>query len=722
MSTSSDQLAADLAKLHTDAGLMHSVIHGDPSTVVQTEGGQVRSVANAVNSITQFTLRGAWATGIAYGFRDLYTDSGIAYLVLVGHVATTIAADMAAGKVAVYQGIIAADLANQQDQAKGSAMVGHEGGTVKSKLDSVDSSIVALQNADVALGDRKNLFESMLAQMADRIGDIGTLAAALSAGAVKAVFWGDSITEGISQISYDDSWAGQLAHTLRQQNPGIVWTFANYSLAGRGIGATTSATYAGSANPNVDPNVGFWYAPSLNAYPLWPTGSVAGKTWRDHVRDEAPDVIFYALGINDSAAQVVNFAGEFENLNNYISTWTKVPTVVVLTHYIPNSQNGVFTAAQLENLFQESQATATKCAERNWTCIDIGRLYLAYRDGVDYRNAKMREERDYIGYPNGWSTVSGAPSVANGVASAGAPFAISRDFPCRDLTIECQWTLADYTAGTPKLSYGAPAGQPDNGYNVQLVNGNAIQLYYQASILANVAIPAVTNGTGVVISCRRVGCRHEVFVNGTRRISIYDYNSYSAGSVNLRCVGSGGSISSTRLRLGVPTVVSKPLFTENDLLGPVDDFLTNPVSLGGNNINHPSKIGHTVMYMPAFRGLLTAIKRIAERGVGAVIGRSYDAAVTTAVDSTIAVRIDGTNGNTMLWQAANGCYLAKHAKLCVGGRQIQSEAVIGGTGGNLVTQVALPSGMWYVTATLTLTKNASVGVRNELLVEALRVG
>lgn len=665
----------------TDRSLKLGIGDTPPNGAYDAGGNRIANVGNAVGGLDAINLQTLLAKLAGYAI----SGSGQAVLDL---------------------------LAQQTAGAEGTRRVGHTGATLFDTLTSMQ--------ADIA--NRKTGMEALLSQMTERIGNIGTLASALSSGTVKAVIWGDSIAEGISQISYDDSWAGLLERTLRQQNPNVTWNFANYSLAGRGIGATTSATYVGNANPNVDPNVGFWYAPSLNAYPLWPTGSVAGKTWRDHVKDEAPDVIFFAMGINDGNAQVVNFAQEFENLNNYLITWPKVPTVVVLTHYIPNTSNGVFTAAQLETLFQESQATATKCAERGWTCIDVGRLYLAYRDGIDYRNVKMQEERDFINYPTGWSTLGGAPSLAGGVMSAAAAFIVSRDFACRDVTIEAQWTMSDYSVGVPKLSYGAPSGQPDAGYNVQLLNGNNIQLYYQGSALASAGVPAVANGAGVVISVKRVGCRHEVYVNGTRYISVFDYNSYGAGYINLRCYGSGGSISTVRLRMGVPTLFSKSLFTENDLLGPVNDFLTNPASLGGNNINHPSKLGHTVLFMPAFRGLFSSIKRIAEHGVGAAINRTYDATLTTAIDSTIAARVDGANGNAILWQAANGCYVAKQGKLCTGGRTVQGEAVIAGSGGNMVTTLTLGAGMWYVTGTVTMSKNTGTGVRNEFLLEAVRVG
>jgi parallel beta-helix repeat protein len=104
MSTSSSQLLADVAQLHVDAGLMHNIIHGTASQIVTTDGGPVKSAAYAVQSIMTFTARGAWATGTAYSFKDLYTDSGQVYMVLVAHTSTTISADMLAGKVALYQG------------------------------------------------------------------------------------------------------------------------------------------------------------------------------------------------------------------------------------------------------------------------------------------------------------------------------------------------------------------------------------------------------------------------------------------------------------------------------------------------------------------------------------------------------------------------------------------------------------------------------------------
>ena len=107
MSTSSAQLDADLAQLHTDAALLHTVIHGDTGTIVTTEGGPVRSMSNAIASITAINFKGAWQPATAYVVKDAFSYNGIVYVAVLSHTSTTVAADLAAGKIGLYQGVIA---------------------------------------------------------------------------------------------------------------------------------------------------------------------------------------------------------------------------------------------------------------------------------------------------------------------------------------------------------------------------------------------------------------------------------------------------------------------------------------------------------------------------------------------------------------------------------------------------------------------------------------
>lgn len=66
-------------------------------------------------------LRGQWVTATAYALKDVYTDNGIAYIVVVSHTSTSIANDVVNGKVKVWQGVLFSDLA----APSGASLVGY---------------------------------------------------------------------------------------------------------------------------------------------------------------------------------------------------------------------------------------------------------------------------------------------------------------------------------------------------------------------------------------------------------------------------------------------------------------------------------------------------------------------------------------------------------------------------------------------------------------------
>ncbi|MDO8251391.1 MAG: hypothetical protein Q7T78_16960 [Rhodoferax sp.] len=70
-----------------------------------------REAAAAVNGLAAFNARGAFAGATAYALKDVYTSAGIAYVAVIAHVSSTVAADLAAGKVTVHQGATREDLA-----------------------------------------------------------------------------------------------------------------------------------------------------------------------------------------------------------------------------------------------------------------------------------------------------------------------------------------------------------------------------------------------------------------------------------------------------------------------------------------------------------------------------------------------------------------------------------------------------------------------------------
>ncbi|WP_233829054.1 glycoside hydrolase family 55 protein [Paraburkholderia sp. ZP32-5] len=111
-------------RLSVDADLIHAVAHGGIDGTVTTEGGVVPSVANAVNTLKAYNVRGAWISGMTLAMKDVVTNGGIAYVALspAAYVSTDVSTDLAAGRLAVHQGATVEDLA---DATKGVKMVSH---------------------------------------------------------------------------------------------------------------------------------------------------------------------------------------------------------------------------------------------------------------------------------------------------------------------------------------------------------------------------------------------------------------------------------------------------------------------------------------------------------------------------------------------------------------------------------------------------------------------
>ncbi len=68
------------------------------------------TVRGAINSLKAFNVRGDFVGGALYATKDVYISGGVAYVALIDHVASTVDADLAAGKVSVHQGATREDL------------------------------------------------------------------------------------------------------------------------------------------------------------------------------------------------------------------------------------------------------------------------------------------------------------------------------------------------------------------------------------------------------------------------------------------------------------------------------------------------------------------------------------------------------------------------------------------------------------------------------------
>lgn len=139
---------------------------------------------------------------------------------------------------------------------------------------------------------------------------IRTFCLAARSGSVNVTFWGDSITRGVSQIDYPNSWAGLTERYFRiafGEGPAKADFIAtNMSIDGFGVGQMVSDK-------------------PVPAY---------GKPWREAVRDTKPDMLFIAIGMN-SNGDPFWFGNFLQNTIDYVRTWQKVPTIVLVTPIVP---------------------------------------------------------------------------------------------------------------------------------------------------------------------------------------------------------------------------------------------------------------------------------------------------------------------------------------------------------------------------------------------------
>lgn len=63
------------------------------------------TLVGAMATLAAINFRGAWQTGTAYAIKDAFTDGSVVYIATTAHTSTSIAADLAAGKIAIYQGV-----------------------------------------------------------------------------------------------------------------------------------------------------------------------------------------------------------------------------------------------------------------------------------------------------------------------------------------------------------------------------------------------------------------------------------------------------------------------------------------------------------------------------------------------------------------------------------------------------------------------------------------
>ncbi len=610
---------------------------------------------------------------------------------------------------------LAINLANNADPAKGAGQVGF-GGSLSYPAGSVGAALNVLEDKTKP-GFMKEQRAFANFQLLTNIGNVAQINAAIVGGVARIAFVGDSILEGDRDGLYDNSAAAILMRVLREQNKDVAFTFANFSLAGRGIGVYADPNYKGIAAPD-NPAVGF-YRPAGNALNnQWPGGSVIGKSWIDHVKDFAPDLTIIMHGANDVSGVGAANAAAWKSALDYQNTWSKVPSVAMGTAALPAVSAGYQREVQ-----PAADVVRGIAKERNHTLIDVNRVFHLFRDGTDVDNLFYVRDDNFVSYPTGWTPDAGAtlaPLDGIGYALQGVGGAM-RNVQSQDANISVKFNMPDWTTQFGIIRYRS-LGTAVTQYSVHVLSG-AVFLYYGATIIGSAVISAIPNNTEVTLQIDVRGALHMVYLSGVEVIRLYDYNNLRPGAHGVEITGASGLVYELIAHLGNPYVVGEQVLTDADIYG-VDDFAANPNSLGGNGINHPTKLANTVIWGHSFAPLIHHIRSLRSASPVDTIPtvRAVSTEVFDVANAWLQMEINGVLGlaTGILVTPTGAQALVSDTRKVVGGQTIVVRVFHSPGAYFLTTNVALPAGTWLVTASATFTKDGTPTYRNTLIVSAVR--
>lgn len=95
----------DLDNAKLDVDHIAEVANSTADTAISRLGTEHMTVTGALDRLASINFVGPWATATAYAVKDAFSFAGQIYVTLVAHTSTTVAADLASGNIALYQGV-----------------------------------------------------------------------------------------------------------------------------------------------------------------------------------------------------------------------------------------------------------------------------------------------------------------------------------------------------------------------------------------------------------------------------------------------------------------------------------------------------------------------------------------------------------------------------------------------------------------------------------------
>ena len=458
-------------------------------------------------------------------------------------------------------------------------------------------------------------------------------------GSVKITIVGDSISAGADNWR-SNAYATLLKTKLKQTFPWVTFTFSNLAIGGMSsttlisdsyVGAIDRASYVSGSN--------FWFPQSPGGvngndivaptgYALldeeyWPTGSVSGKTWKQHIVDSAPDIIVWAFGMNDGT-DYETFLYNYETFQTYIKTQmaSSVPWFVLVSCFLadkipPNGQPHATWQIPAQCMADQMKYVAQR---DSYGLIDANAVFSLLRDGIRHDYAPYKHEFNwrYATDPAAWLYQAGFAYSAGPSAAIGTGMA-TRRIATRDIDFSGTFQVSAFLGGNfvGRIMYRGNSDTPGllTGYAVDLVINSSSQiatvnLYWKSTLIATAnydmgGLPPVGHTVAFKVKC--YGARHEVWLTSLLLLEVDHWHSFYRGPVQIGIPQGVGSVSGLGLSYtGVNTegpvdfdrkwLLGTPVYDTGGVFQAYSDFITNPDSMGGNVVNHPTAWGHNTFY------------------------------------------------------------------------------------------------------------------------------
>lgn len=457
-----------------------------------------------------------------------------------------------------------------------------------------------------------NLYEKALNEISSCIPKNAFTSAlnAVNNGTLRIAFVGDSITEGTDQLDPDDFYTERVIKALKYSLPDVNIISRNYAMLCRTADNFVDKNYKAIFPEPDDFSKGYWR--------YW---SKADESWIDAVKGFNPDLLIIAFGMNDAAGEDSDYK-EYKNIEYIIDSsakWASHPSVVIVTSQLP-TKNPSHTMQSQNCTLSVIRADRILAITRGIYCADAGRLFHILRDGLDDVSRAANVEFNWNNAGNDWMEEDGGNNFtfkSDGISTNELNKYLVRNRKIYNGSIEFDVKFkSSYDSDTAWIEFRRD--EMLGSLVVLITPGSHGQVnLYKKSHDNKLAVISSAKGLNLDIAISHHikitfdDNHYKVYVDNNSA-AMLDAISYSKMHDGIIRIGGPGKVPdySNLIIKYKDELKGGPCYSEDELIGLYKQPYTYGIrNSSGNGINHPTGMGHDMVYFAAFLGMINRLSQ-----------------------------------------------------------------------------------------------------------------